>query len=424
MNRFEFYSAKREYEEKQNSLKHYGTKGQKWGERHWQNYDGTFNEAGKERYFGSSKPRHKSNKLTIDKDNLNKYSLDELNKMENKFHEEASKLREENDKRDFELASKLANETLYSRYKNENAYDDYMYIKIKAAKEILKENPDLKFDPEHWLEQFRSEENEPFEISNKELNDLDKKIEENYGGSKLENEEYNKKYWEFRHIYSNKLHEESEKINSKIIDKAEEMLKENNYKVDEKEKIEYITKQENYDNWEVEEYKNEDGDRHYGIHKKFNLPNGATVNVKIDKDGSLNKTNDSMKKLDLMFSNFDEIDKSFKDTKYYNTIADYLYANRWNLFKQEGGFRSPYANEAKARKYIMEMSKEEFTDAINKKVVPKLNIKSGDINSERSSFCTAKYGIDGVDGDLEVELYNGGGNIKDLRNIKLDDILD
>lgn len=35
-----------------NSLYHYGTKGQKWGERHWQNTDGTFNEAGKQRYFG------------------------------------------------------------------------------------------------------------------------------------------------------------------------------------------------------------------------------------------------------------------------------------------------------------------------------------------------------------------------------------
>lgn len=35
-------------------LKHYGTLGQKWGVRKWQNYDGTFNEAGKERYFGKS----------------------------------------------------------------------------------------------------------------------------------------------------------------------------------------------------------------------------------------------------------------------------------------------------------------------------------------------------------------------------------
>ena len=37
-----------------NELKHYGTKGQKWGVRKWQNYDGTFNDAGKERYFGKS----------------------------------------------------------------------------------------------------------------------------------------------------------------------------------------------------------------------------------------------------------------------------------------------------------------------------------------------------------------------------------
>lgn len=52
MNRFEFYSNIAKYE-KEKSLTHYGITGQKWGVRHWQNYDGTFNEAGKERYFGS-----------------------------------------------------------------------------------------------------------------------------------------------------------------------------------------------------------------------------------------------------------------------------------------------------------------------------------------------------------------------------------
>lgn len=52
MNRFEFYSNIAKYE-KEKSLSHYGITGQKWGVRHWQNYDGTFNEAGKERYFGS-----------------------------------------------------------------------------------------------------------------------------------------------------------------------------------------------------------------------------------------------------------------------------------------------------------------------------------------------------------------------------------
>lgn len=35
------------------SLSHYGIKGQKWGVRRWQNGDGSFNSAGKRRYFGN-----------------------------------------------------------------------------------------------------------------------------------------------------------------------------------------------------------------------------------------------------------------------------------------------------------------------------------------------------------------------------------
>lgn len=35
-------------------LYHHGIKGQKWGRRRWQNADGTYNEAGKARYFGRS----------------------------------------------------------------------------------------------------------------------------------------------------------------------------------------------------------------------------------------------------------------------------------------------------------------------------------------------------------------------------------
>ena len=36
-----------------NELYHHGIRGQKWGHRRWQNEDGTYNEAGKDRYFGS-----------------------------------------------------------------------------------------------------------------------------------------------------------------------------------------------------------------------------------------------------------------------------------------------------------------------------------------------------------------------------------
>ena len=38
-----------------NELYHHGIQGQKWGRRRWQNEDGTYNEAGKKRYFGSVK---------------------------------------------------------------------------------------------------------------------------------------------------------------------------------------------------------------------------------------------------------------------------------------------------------------------------------------------------------------------------------
>lgn len=42
-------------------LYHYGLKGMKWGTRRWQNEDGTFNEAGKTRYFGQNSNHHLNN---------------------------------------------------------------------------------------------------------------------------------------------------------------------------------------------------------------------------------------------------------------------------------------------------------------------------------------------------------------------------
>lgn len=54
MNKIEFLHNIDKYKGEDHStfLQHYGILGQKWGQRRWQNADGTFNEAGKERYFG------------------------------------------------------------------------------------------------------------------------------------------------------------------------------------------------------------------------------------------------------------------------------------------------------------------------------------------------------------------------------------
>lgn len=53
-----------------NELYHHGIQGQKWGHRRWQNEDGTYNEAGKERYFGSrgGAPTSRSVKRKVKKD--------------------------------------------------------------------------------------------------------------------------------------------------------------------------------------------------------------------------------------------------------------------------------------------------------------------------------------------------------------------
>lgn len=55
MKRNEFYDNLKDYKA---SLSHYGIKGQKRGIRRWQNFDGTFNEEGKIRYFGQPKTRN------------------------------------------------------------------------------------------------------------------------------------------------------------------------------------------------------------------------------------------------------------------------------------------------------------------------------------------------------------------------------
>ena len=69
MNKIEFLYNKDKYQgiDSSKALSHYGILGQKWGQRRWQNADGTFNEAGKERYFGPSGTTKKNKEEKIGK---------------------------------------------------------------------------------------------------------------------------------------------------------------------------------------------------------------------------------------------------------------------------------------------------------------------------------------------------------------------
>lgn len=116
MNRHEFYDNLNKY--RANSLTHYGTLGQKWGVRKWQNYDGTFNEAGKERYFGKSfknssggddkvgglftkKKKNKNIKKETTVDYLNKLLEDETKRQE-KYKHVYNYIQEKNDNGKYE----------------------------------------------------------------------------------------------------------------------------------------------------------------------------------------------------------------------------------------------------------------------------------------------------------------------------------
>jgi len=121
MNRYEFYGNINTYRKnqsnKENELTHYGTLGQKWGVRKWQNYDGTFNEAGKERYFGTKKAKNeeKINSKYQNKDgSLTQEYINKIQKLTNegKF-DEIEKLKKQIDFDKVQEWSKKTNPNLY-----------------------------------------------------------------------------------------------------------------------------------------------------------------------------------------------------------------------------------------------------------------------------------------------------------------------
>lgn len=90
------------------SLSHYGIKGMKWGVRRWQNSDGSFNSAGKQRYFGDGSGENYKQKYKTAKKEYNKA----FNKYYYKSHQAFSlskKKREANQERFNEALAKAHN---------------------------------------------------------------------------------------------------------------------------------------------------------------------------------------------------------------------------------------------------------------------------------------------------------------------------
>ncbi len=183
MNRFEFFSNLNEYKKKQDELKHYGIIGQKWGKRRWQNPDGTFNEAGKERYFGKKSNDEKiesmystakaisnlfpkkrvtengeqyderyqnrdgsltqKGKKLLEKKS-NKLNLEMYEKYKEKYEEKRNKEREEKIKKENEIKERiksLDNEITTDKYpKNQDKLTDEEFDKIASDLEQWKED--------------------------------------------------------------------------------------------------------------------------------------------------------------------------------------------------------------------------------------------------------------------------------------------
>jgi len=94
-------------------LAHHGIKGQKWGVRRFENYDGTLTAAGKERYYGSNK----SGKA------LEREVYRHINEIERKYANESD------DRKDEELAKYLATIDR-SQINNRSEYHKYITSKI------------------------------------------------------------------------------------------------------------------------------------------------------------------------------------------------------------------------------------------------------------------------------------------------------
>jgi len=465
MNRYEFYSKLESFKanKSNNELAHYGIIGQKWGTRRWQNADGTFNDEGKIRYFGkigsakqkktsddeSNEGTYRKNKVEFDYDILNhldKYTVDELESKEEELRNKFYTLHKENENKDFELTKKIAGNENLRRWSEDwnNAYDDFLYVKTKNAEEFNNNDKEHDWNYKEFISNYASEEDEYFERTpTDEEWDKHSKMLDTVWNSSSQTEE-GKKLRLIEDIENMQYRLNNEYAQKEILEKTEDELKKNNYKVNEEDKIKYVVKDS--DGWTVKTYKNPseddieddlyysdrgerngqyDGKEHYYAEKEYDTPNGK-ITVKLYDNGKLSNSIGNVRRADVTFDSdgINRLNEQTKRENVYNSLAEQMYNNRYWLFNKEGsGFNSSYSKTGE--KYIYKMDKEKFIKEMNKKVIPKLDILPGDV-IERNGVFYFKYGIPGSSsGSLDMEAYDfSGGNAMNFENFKLDDLLD
>lgn len=136
------------------ALAHYGTRGQKWGVRKWQNYDGTFNEAGKQRYFGSGK---KETNTGIRK-GLFKIAAKMADRMQER---QMNKWNNDEEYRDRKMKNTINSMKMHRKYYDMEDLDDDEIEKLAKAMvkkgvadmyEVKKEVNRYKSDKDHYFD--------------------------------------------------------------------------------------------------------------------------------------------------------------------------------------------------------------------------------------------------------------------------------
>lgn len=224
MNRNEFYTALSDYND-EHSLKHYGTKGQKWGVRKYQNKDGSLTPAGREHY-GYGKGKSESKDYSNNEKGLGilpgarfagnairRKALDKkiengkkLGRFEQKYAAEKLTIALKND--DKEMVDKLKNVLTSEEYDKAEERSQKLWNKRSIVKKAQKDRDkkkaeyeeNLKKDPEHTHKHKQMDMNTAESMSDEDMNKLGEieskmtEVAKTHGTSSAEYKKLNDEY--------------------------------------------------------------------------------------------------------------------------------------------------------------------------------------------------------------------------------------